>query len=440
MNMMRKQLRSMLVVLLAVCILLGSSASLADELYQVSMRKIYRAANVHLGPDDVFLTKVNDKWIMMDDQAREMDSFVADDVWANEATPGKGFLVKAEVDGKGRMGLLWEDGKLRIPAIYSYIKCVDTHWAAGETGDGFDIYFEEKWLASFSKNSIDSLTLMKAYGNYLYIRRKPSGLICIDRYGNTREYADELYSMFDEYYYDWKTESFFHPGSGQKAFDRSCTLSAADVTKPYLAQGRFIFDLQGNIVGQKPDDAVFNAGRGSPFKQYIEITNEERKKGIADAAGNVVLSPKYTEIGSAEPNFLGLWTVKTDDEIQFVDSRDQVIQRIRYTGSTNDIDGWHSGSPFLVFDSMGDKVVFTASAGRIPQNFEGGYQFGSSRGFVMPFSIKGPDGYRYGLIDINGNILLVSANQIKLNDSGTMVHAANEENKWLLYRIETKKK
>ena len=43
--------------------------------------------------------------------------------------------------------------------------------------------------------------------------------------------------------------------------------------------------------------------------------------------------------------------------------------------------------------------------------------------------------YEYGLLDINGNVLLTSLQSIELNGSGILAIAVNNVRDWILYKI-----
>ena len=200
---------------------------------------------------------------------------------------------------------------------------------------------------------------------------------------------------------------------------------------PYLADGRYILDLQGNVIAKIPEGITLSGVSGKPFKQYFTV-KKDGKKGLMDKSGNMVLEPVYDDI-SGGPNALGLFLVQKDYQIMYVDRNGTAVQSINYGGSTSDIRGWSSGSPILVFDSMGSKLIFTAAAGLLPQSFMGEYSMYPNAGLFLEITWKSEEGYKHGIMDVNGNMLVPFTKEtVEVNAHGTLVLVGK-----VLYRIRT---
>ena len=414
-----------LTIFLTICLMTAACSS-AFASVAVSLEEIPNSKYGHMGNGCAFLSRKYGGYVLLDENGQEVNGDLYEKIYANLV--GKGFMI---IGSEGKIGVLWEDGKLILPCIYSEVRCYNDDWLAGKQEDTarYDICYKGTIIAHLDFDQVDGFTTAQPYGDYLYFPGSTDHLsmVSVDKNGNILQ--SEGCSYFDEYHHDYKTDLFYHAGSGQTAFVESCTLQPDEVECPYLADDRFILDLQGNILASLPEWIVVPAVRGVPFRNYFEI-QKDHKKGLMDSQGNIILEPVYDEIHK-EPNALGLFLVKKDDQILFVDRSGAVVQSINYAGSTSDIGGWTYNSPILVFDSMSGKRVFTACAGLLPESFVGEYSIYPDARLVVSITWKSPDGYQYGVMDVNGNMLVpFSKEEIEVNTTGTLVKAGDD-----LYKI-----
>ena len=83
--------------------------------------------------------------------------------------------------------------------------------------------------------------------------------------------------------------SYIHNGSGQAAFDPSCTLTADEVEKAVQYEnGRFI-DLQGN----EPYKAAQNYDYVNFRENGYAVVTMNSKRGLLDAEGKEVIPLEY---------------------------------------------------------------------------------------------------------------------------------------------------
>ena len=416
-----------MVCLALIVMILAQAPALAE--ISISLEEIYRGNNVHMASGNAFMTAKFNNWVLMDEYGNEVNGNLYDTLWYSDIEELSCFLVGQ----KGAMGLLGEDGRLILPCKYDSIECYSADWAAGldKAKNNIDVYFQGVLVASLDGASIKNWEYAQAYNKYLYFSRPGSGIVCVDQFGGVLRYDRYYYS--NEYNHDSQADTYFHPGSGQTVFSSSCTLTEDDVKCPYLAEGRVILDLQGNIVGQKPDGVSWSSLGAKAFHSYVEVTGKEGK-GLVDCHGNVVLEPVYDEINQT-PNALGSFAVKKGNQIQFVDLQGNTLQSIDYFGSRNDIGGWYSAA-FLVFSDLSGKIVFTPKAGQL--RFEGAWNFDpqNSHSLITKAWNKTDGSYSYGLLDIYGNMLLPAEyNDVDINANGTLVYAKQYSGTNVLYRV-----
>ena len=396
---------------------------------RISLELMAEGKNIYWGAEAAYMTSKSGQWVLMNFDGQEVTGELFESLYANIYRNANYFLVG---NGAKQMGLVYQDGTLVFMGNYDNVECYNDDWIAASNKDTtlVEIYYQRKLAAVVETDKFSTL-YAQVHGNYLYFSKKKSGVICVDPLGNVREYDQG--SSSDEYRKD-QNGDYLHLGSGKTAFVSSCDLSPEEVEKPYLRDGRFILDLKGDILGTRPSGTVFS-GFDGPSDGYIEITRDS-KTGLMDVYGNVILEPVYERIHT-KPNAMGTWLVRTQDQIQYVDSAGNAVQSIRYAGNERDVDGWSLNSCFLVFENMGSKVLFTAAAGQLAEAFEGDYWFnGFDNGkAVLVIREKKNDTYGYGLIDVNGNMLLPAVySRVEINQSGTMVFAADAGHDYL-YRV-----
>ena len=411
-------MKRLLICVLAACLVLSACLPVLADNVIVSLEEVFRGRNIEMANGNAFMTVKYDKWVLMDINGQEVNGDLYESLYINPNKNGSWFMVAEN----GKKGMLWEDGRLILPCRYDDLVCYSDKWAAGkdDSADICDICYDGTIVASVSGSMIKDFRYPEVCGNYLYFSGTSGSLstVSIDKNGNILQ-TD--YPSYDEYYDDYTNDGHYHVGSGQYAFTESCTLNADEVDCAYLGNKKYILDLQGNIIAKLPEEVVFPGVRDVWFRDYA-IVEKDGKKGLVDNRGNIILEPVYDEVAKAAPNCLGLFLVKKDYQIMYVDSNGTIVQSINYAGSTHDIGGWIYNSPILVFENMGSKIIFTAAAGPLPQAFIGNYTiFPDSCPFVS-ITWKSGSGYQYGLMDVYGNMLIpFGAERIEINEQGTLV-------------------
>lgn len=408
-------------LLLAVCVVFSCFPAHAEETISL---ELLAEGIIHAVGEKSYMTTKNGKWVLMDLNGQEVNG----DLYESLYTSNFDAPYYVVGDNDKHRGVVWEDGTLLFLGNYTNIISRDENWVAAKNNDTHqaEVYYQGRFVASFDAESIST----DAHGSYLYCDKNP-GVLCVDSQGTLHTYDQGSYTQ--EY---WKDQNgdYIHLGSGQKAFVSSCDLKEEDVENAFLLSGRFILDLQGNIVSTKPESMRFYNSDG-PVSRTIKI-EKNGKTGLMDVRDGIILEPIYDDI--MEKNTLGTYLVKMDDQIQYVDAEGNTIQSIRFAGSTSDINGWLYGAPFLVFENMGSKVVFTAAAGRLPDAFEGDYWFNGFKAdsVVLIMHENKDNTYGDGLIDVYGNTLLPAVYyDVSINERGTMVCAKDKDYNYFLYRI-----
>lgn len=179
-----------------------------------------------------------------------------------------GFRVQ---NAAGQRGFIDASGKLLVPTKYADIDAYSTKWQVGivlfrstsenydysstnySTGDKTfylidhaDVYFCGQKVGTLKRNQYTDNC--EAHGDYLYIR---------DRDGKYHYYNSSFQesgydsssgsSEYDSVYKNHKY-TYYHKGSGQKAFASGCTLTPDEVSRSIVENNGVLLDLQGNTI------------------------------------------------------------------------------------------------------------------------------------------------------------------------------------------------
>jgi hypothetical protein len=315
-----------------------------------------------------------------------------------------GHFFRVEVkndDGVHNDGLIDAKGKVIIPAQYADIKVIDDRWQAGikltpssaedkdytfsnwSTGektfyriDTVDIYFDGALAGTLNRNQYGDGSYT-AYGAYLQIRDIEKKFRFYDKELHLSPYESTLSGEFDSVYKNRKN-IYYHQGTGQVAFDASCTLNPEDLANPYLYNNGVMYDLQGNVMFQ----ARQNYDYVQKYVGDFAVAKMNRKCGLVDKAGNEVIPVEYDNLGYSETRLLesGYISAVKDEKFGFLDANGNVTCDFVYTENIV-----RNYTPFATIKNLdGTIIVLSAAVGELPEHYTEVY-FPSSnnpRGFI----------------------------------------------------------
>ena len=358
-------------------------------------------------------------------------------------------------DGIHGRGLLDADGREIIPPEYADINIISDRWQAGvvvkeisgnvarpyiyvdpETNakryyavDHADLYLRGRKVGSMDGTSYGygDITGM---GDYLAVKRLQGGYVY---YGpdlaRSPATSDSYYTEFDSNYVDSK-QIYTHMGTGQRAFEPGCTLTADEVDSPLKSDYHGnVMDLQGNVVYRAgSDDSYLYLGSFDGDYATIELDDKE---GLIDRNGRIVIPMEYDRVGEYENNPLrfGSISIENDGLCGFMDAQGRRLVDTVYPAKRIDI----RANMATMENLDGSTTVITGEAGELDERFD--YVYGHWEG-ASAFAAQRDK--QWAVVDMRGRHLVdyMDARNITVNSSGTMALVNLDNGRFLLICID----
>lgn len=334
------------------------------------------------------------------------------------------YFVVSDTSGMNSRGLVDGDGREIIPPVYGRIDVASDRWILACVVENWsdvvstDVYFDGRKIGTLSAEDFTVSSYYAAHGAYLGISGGQAGYYLNSRFERVEGTAD--YFVTEEYFYDWRDGCVYHPATGQHAFDPTCTLTEDEVERAvwYNDQGDFV-DLQGRVVSSGP----------SPYREYDNVEyfggsylqlRSGNGLGIADLRGGEVLPALYSQLGGSTQSYFaaGYQAVLRDGRLSWVDLAGNVTAAIDYSMNEGDLQGFYQNGLFIYTRALGETVVFTATAGELPQRYEDAVPVASPRQRLLCVKLGG----LWGAIDLDGNTVIPfeHASQLQISADGTV--------------------
>ena len=351
------------------------------------------------------------------------------------------YIVASDPSGMNARGLVDGSGREVLPPMYGEIRIPGEHWLLASTLANWgvigstDVYYEGVKIGTLSADECDYSTYFAAHGAYLGVSGGQAGFYLNSRFERVVGTAD--YFVTDEYFYDWRDGCVYHPATGQKAFDPSCTLTADEVERSvwYTDSGDFV-DMQGNVV----------SSGASPYKEYNNIeyrggdymlVRSNNGAGIVDMQGNEVVPALYSSLGGGGETrhffAAGYQAVMQDGKLSWLDANGNITAAVPYALTDGDCMGFHVNGLFVVTRSLGETVIFTATAGELPQRYEDAMAVNAPTQRLLTVKLGG----RWGAIDMDGHTVIPfeHESQLQISYDGTAALGTNMQHQQVLYAI-----
>ena len=329
------------------------------------------------------------------------------------------YIVSADPGGMNSRGLVDGDGREILPPIYGRIDVASDRWILGCVLKDWsvivstDVYFDGQKIGTLSAEDYAMSSYYAAHGAYLGLSGGQAGYYLNSRFERVEGTAD--YFVTEEYFYDWRDGGIYHPATGQRAFTESCTLRAEDVERAVWYDSGDFIGLQGQTLASgKVYGNVEYQGGG-----YLLLRANEGL-GIADPQGNEVLPALYSQLGGSTRDYFaaGYQAVLKDGRLSWVDLAGNVTAAVDARLTEGDLQGFHQNGLFITARALGETVVFTATAGELPQRYEEAVTVSSARQRLLCVKLGG----LWGAIDLEGNTVIPfeHENQLMISQDGTV--------------------
>lgn len=422
-------MKKLIVLLLALCLTVPALAdSVVDSQYTLEARSLdlNRYNNTM-----AVVKKGASNYVLLSADGRELT-----DKPYIMMNPQDMFYKVALEEGTNVIGLIDGEGKEVMDLAYGDVEVLSERWQVGVvleeatvdnydyktwSGDHFylvsayDFYFNGAKVGSLGRTEYKNAY---AFGNYLYLKDKSDNISYYDSAFNKSEYVSES-GYSSEYDEDYRTHTFWHPGSNQQAFAPGCTLTPDDVQCSIACINNQFFDLQGNLLfsAVSPYDTV------RKFENGYARVRAFGKYGLIDETGREVIPCQYDEINCSNTYFgAGYQIVVKDGKVGYVDQNGNETTPFQYSSSTAS----SYSSPFTYLDSLeGDVIVISAAVGEIPQRFKE-ISMASDRD-SCPVICVSPEEDKAGVMDLAGNMVIPADGtyddvyDFTLSNDGTLV-------------------
>ena len=394
-------------------------------------------------------------YCLMDGHGAALTDAVFDYMEATYTAPC--FIVRvAGADAPQSWGVIDDAGRYLVPARYAEVKVYSDRWQAGfvvteadapgqhayilydkDTAtkryyqlDHVDFYLRGQLAGSLSPEAY-GLGQVEAFGDYFSVQTGPNE---VHYYGPTLELSPVVTSYSEEFSYESDYSNglsryiYTHCGTGQRAFEPGCTLTAGEVKEALARQGEGVVDLQGNLVlPMEGDSWYYLSPRGNG---YATISMDETE-GLLDPQGRMVIPAEYDRVGSYEENPLkyGYISAEKNGMIGFLDANGNVTVDFIYPKSRVEVN-----SNFAIMTNIdGTYTVISGAAGEFEDCYDSAYCDWEGSAVVM---VKKGD--QCAILDQSGNPVIdfMPAKSIYFNLDGSMFIALVDTNQYVLYPAE----
>ena len=332
-------------------------------------------------------------------------------------------FFKAEVDapdGIHKKGLIDSTGRVLVPTEYYDVDVLNSHWQIGTKlipatsedndvsytnysnntktfyrYDTHDVYYDGVKVGTLTRADLDQYATY-AYNEYFGVRDRMGKY---HFYNKNMEESPLQVTSSGEYAYEYANRkyTYYHVGTGQIAFDPSCTLTADEVSNPYHENDGLYYDLQGNLVFT-PKVHYASISRFDGRYALIRLNN---LYGVIDSEGNQVLPMEYDSVGDYEDHLFqyGYAAVVKGGKLGFVDKAGRVTADFKYSSNAASIYGCFA----RIKDLDGTYIVISGAVGELPEH----YADVSFPGYYgcMAFEAENAEG-QWGLVGLNGETLI----------------------------------
>ena len=347
--------------------------------------------------------------------------------------------ARNSVDGVHNRGVMNANGEIVVPMLYGKVEVISTRWVAGmKYADGdtskdpssVDIYYKGSLVGTLDGSQY---YFSYGHGDYVAIRGKDTSYVHYNKNFEISPYAVSGSSEYDSKYSN-RSYTYYHQGSGQKAFVPGCTLTDDEVECNRVVVNGQVLDLQGNVVANLAQNydyisAYFRAD------DYARVQRYGKYGRIRISDGAEVIAPTYNELSySYVANDLlpggGLIYAVQDEKGGFVLFNGAIGCNFPYANSAIS-----ERSPFAtVKDLSGGYIVLSGLVGELPGRFKDI----SVRSNCPVFCATDNDGNK-GLIGLNGETLIPfeDDHSVYFNRQGTLaVRYLGYGNGYRVYHID----
>lgn len=359
--------------------------------------------------------------------------------------------ARSSVDGVHDEGLLDLNGNTVIPTEYADIQVFSDRWQAGiklvpsiaddkdytftnySTDEKsfykistVDFYFDGQKVGTLNRSEYGD-DYASAYGAYICVINRSKEPVFYNSHMEKSPYMTDSRSEYNSIYKNGKTK-VYHNGTGQLAFDPSCTLQPDEVEKPYLYDGGILYGLQGQQIF-KPAQNYDNI---SSFKDGYANVSMNRSHGVIDEQGNEVIPVEYDDVSYNFPVKYGYVGVVKDGKFGYVDLNGNVTCDFTYS---NDIVRDH-GTFASITNLDGSTIVLSAAVGELPEHYKE-TTFPGYEG-CMAFIAENTNGEQ-GVVDLYGNTVVPFSEDnryIDINNDGTVCVVNQDYHSYLIYCLD----
>ena len=343
------------------------------------------------------------------------------------------YIVTADPSAMNGRGLVNGYGQEVLPPVYGRIDVIGDHWIFGCVVENWsevvstDVYFDGQKIGTLSAEDYTVSSYTSAHGNYIGIGGGKELFYLNSRFERVPSMLDYL---SEEYFYDWNTHDIYHLGSGQKAFTPTCALSADEVERAIWYDSGAFLGLQGQTLmsGKSYNNVEYQGG------DYLLLRANEGT-GLADMRGTEVLPPVYSQLGGTSRSYFaaGYQAVLKDGKLSWLDLSGQFTASVDYTLNEGDLQGFQQNGLFLFTRALGQAVIFTATAGELPQRYEDAAAVLSPMQRILCVKQDG----LWGAIDLEGNTVIPFECEAPLQISydGTAAVGQNAQGQQVVYAI-----
>ena len=340
------------------------------------------------------------------------------------------FMVTGDPSGMNSRGLVDGSGREVLPPVYGRIDVASDRWILGCVVENWseivstDVYFDGEKIGTLSAEDFTMSSYYTAHGAYLGIGGGRELFYLNSRFERVPSMLDYL---SEEYFYDWNTHDIYHLGSGQKAFDPACALTADEVERAVWYQDGSFIGLQGQTLasGQSYNSVDYQGG------DYLLLRSGEGA-GVADMQGNELLPALYSQLGGDTRSYfaMGYQAALKDGRLSWFDLTGNETAAVAYSLNEGDLQGFRENGLFIFTRALGETVVFTAKAGELPQRYEDAVPVSSPRQRLLCVKLGG----LWGAIDTDGHTVIPFEHeqQLQISYDGT---AAVDPGRQVVYAI-----
>lgn len=430
-------MKKLLALLLALCLCLGLSASLAEgTLWEVSTLRLNKATNTF-----AMRKTWDDPYCVVD-----ADGNTLSEGYATMSAMNNGFEVSDD-DGLNVRGFLDGQGQLVMPMQYGDISWISDRWMAGIVlveateadydyksimGDGVyqiervDVYYGGAMVGTLNRQEYSRGT---AYGDYLMVWDHSGNLAFYNKAMEKSAFEAQYSTEYDQ---DYRTDVITHCGSNQPAFVPECTLTADEVKQSIWVDFDGVAkDLQGNVLFDLGDTYdYYDNFEGD----YLTVRLNDLY-GVLDKTGREVLPCVYDDIFIDYAD-LGLFAngyqmVSKDGKVGFVDVNGNAVSGFNYSADVADT----YYPPFVSLQGLDGLYIVISPLGEMSEHYA---EVDFERGRPV-FCAQNANGVA-GVVDLAGNVLIPfdgtfeDTYDLEISNDGTLACGMTDDG-YMVYKL-----